>query len=382
MSTDSNLSTPPSPRKKRRRKRGALAWLDGRVTSAIVFALSVVALGVLEIARAPNVTVPAVAWAAGVEHPAPAETTVAAVHVRLGESVRAGDALVTLEGSSLHRQLAQLDLAIMIAIQESQVAQATLVHESSLQSMEVQTRLRESMRDAQTLRSQLEGEEAALSAAESEAARLGELASERLAPRESVSEASRRALEARLNRQRTATQLRGELGRLRVLRTGNEVEGEELVSATARLHEKQLELLQSQREDLTQRIERLEVRASSGGVVASVLGQGSPVSPGVSVARLVPARATEVVAYLPPETNPQAAATPARVMIAQSDGSACAGELERRVGAEVTMVPGAGESILAGAFGGPSYGLPVHISLPAECQLGVGQRVWVSLEAR
>lgn len=376
MSTDVD-----APKRPKRRRRKAPAWLDGRVTSAIVFAISVVALGVIEVARAPNVTVPAIAWAAGVEHPAPAETTVARVHVRLGENVQAGDPLVTLDGSALNRQLIHLDLQVLIAIQESQVAQATLVHESSLQSMEVQTRLRESMRDAQTLRSQLEGEEVALSAAETEAARLGELASERLAPRESVSEASRRALTARLNRQLTATQLRGELGRLRVLRTGSDVEGEELVSATARLHEKQLELLQSQREELTQRIDRLEVRASSGGIVASVLGEGASVSVGVSVARLVPPRATEVVAYLPPETNPADAAAAARVLIAQSDGSACAGELERRVGAEVTAVPGAGASILAGAFGGPSFGLPIHISLPAECQLGVGQRVWVSLEA-
>ena len=374
MSTD-------APKRPKRRRRRAPAWLDGRVTSAFVFALSVVALGVIEFSRAPDVTVPAVAWAAGVEHPAPAETTVETVHVRLGESVRTGDVLVTLEGSTLRRELVQLDLQILVAIQESQVAQATLVHESSLQSIEVQTRLRESMRDAQTLRSQLEGEEATLSAAESEAARLGELASERLAPRESVSEASRRALEARLNRERTATQLRGELGRLRVLRTGNDVEGEELVSATVRLHEKQLELLQSQREDLTQRIERLEVRASAGGVVASVLGEGAAVAMGVSVARLVPPRATEVVAYLPPETNPATAALVERVLIAQSNGNACAGELERRVGAEVTPIPGAGTSILAGALGGPTFGLPVHISLPSECQLGVGQRVWVSLEA-
>ncbi len=238
----------------------------------------------MEVARAPHITVPAVAWAASTEHPAPTGSTIAEVHVRPGDTVEAGAALVTLADTELRRQLRSLDLEMRVALEESQ------------------------------------------------------------------------------------------LGVLRQS-TGEQGGDDALAQASARLHQTRITLLEAQRDDLQARIEGLEVRAAHSGIVASVLSPGAVVSRGVSVARLVPPHASEVVAYFPPETNPAVAPRVGEVLIAQSEGNTCAGELTRRVGAEVTTIPGE-----TGPFGGPTYGLPVHIAVPTECQLGVGQRVRVSLE--
>ena len=61
---------------------------------------------------------------------------------------------------------------------------------------------------------------------------------------------------------------------------------------------------------------------------------------------------------------------------AQNEGPTGTGILDRRGGAEVSAIPGR-----SGVFGATTYGRPLHIELPENCELDVAQQVWVSLEA-
>ena len=341
----------------------------------MVFVASVVALLTIELLRAPALNAPGVAHAPSTLHPAPAASHVAQVHVRPGDQVERGDVLVTLADETLRHSLEELDLRILIAIQESQLAQAELAHEDTRLSLETQMRVSEAREEARLLRRELEGQERMLDAVRVEAERLQELGRERLAPSERVDDASRRLLTTRNERERIAARLSAELGTLRALREASALPGGERVLASARLHEMKLELLQAQRAELAARIDALDVRAAEQGIVAEVSVLGANVAAGGSVARVVPASATEVVAYLPPETRARANVG-GPVHIAQNEGPTCTGILDRRVGAEVSAIPGR-----SGVFGATTYGRPLHIELPENCELDVGQQVWVSLEA-
>lgn len=360
-------------------KKRRLPDLDGRALSFGVFILSVTLLIGLEIQSSPDVTVAAVARAPAVEHPAPAPSTVREVHVRNGDRVDSGDLLVTLDDEELRRTLRYLDIDIAVAIEEGRLAQAEVADESSRQALEARAQLRAAIRDAEIVRGEVASHEALVVTAQEAAQRAEDLSEQRLLQAAAAEDAQRRLVEIEASRAAAESRLHAELRRLRqTQQTSSNDSSEELLTATVRLHQSRLESLQLRRRDTAEQIARLQVHAAAPGVVANVPDMGHAVALGESVARIVPRRATEVVAYLSPETNPDTVAEGRRVLIAQAEGDACAGQLVRGAGAEVVSMPGQA----VGATRMAPTGLPVHVALPPECSLGVGQLVWVTLETK
>jgi hypothetical protein len=93
------------------------------------------------------------------------------------------------------------------------------------------------------------------------------------------------------------------------------------------------------------------------------------VAAGSSVAAVVAEYADVIVAYVPAETDLAAIAPGARVQIDRPSLSCrSAGKVLRR-GAAVEEAP----NQLKNLFRFPVHGMPVFVSIPPDCRLGVGQ---------
>jgi multidrug efflux pump subunit AcrA (membrane-fusion protein) len=146
-------------------------------------------------------------------------------------------------------------------------------------------------------------------------------------------------------------------------------DGPSLENPTEALYAKELAVLQIRRTQLLEDRESLTITASHPGRIAVVANTGSAVAKGSSIASVSPEFAEEIVAYVPPETQPTLVAIGATVHIARP-AFACSGSGEvLRLGATVQEAPRQLLSLLR--F--PVHGLPVYISIPKDCQLGVGQ---------
>ncbi len=142
-----------------------------------------------------------------------------------------------------------------------------------------------------------------------------------------------------------------------------------LEGPTAALYAKEIAVLQMRRTQLLEDREALTITASFSGHVVVVVEPGSAVAIGSSVASVSPEFAHEIVAYLPSEMGPATIAVGAEVRIARP-ALACRGAAEvLRRGATVQEAPGQLHSL----FRFPVHGTPVYISIPSDCQLGVGQ---------
>ncbi|MBW2698756.1 MAG: hypothetical protein JRE70_19890 [Deltaproteobacteria bacterium] len=142
-----------------------------------------------------------------------------------------------------------------------------------------------------------------------------------------------------------------------------------LEGPTEALYAGELALLQTRRNQLQQDRENLTILSRRSGRVLIVAAPGSSVGAGSSVASINPNRAEEIIAYVPADTNPDQIATGAPVRIATTSPS-CRGDARvLRLGAGVEEAPGQLRSFLR--F--PMHGMPVYISIPSECQLGIGQ---------
>jgi hypothetical protein len=97
---------------------------------------------------------------------------------------------------------------------------------------------------------------------------------------------------------------------------------------------------------------------------------GASVDVGTSVATVAPEHADEIVAYVPAETDPVLVeiGTRARLLESQVVGCRAYGTVVRK-GAAVVKAPGQ----LRGFLRLPMHGMPVYISVPEGCELGVGQ---------
>ena len=154
-----------------------------------------------------------------------------------------------------------------------------------------------------------------------------------------------------------------------------------LEQPTAAYYEKQLEVLQSRRAALLEDRKSLTIRSNFRGIVAEVTWVGASVAAGASVASVMPEFAEEIIAYIPPATQPEMITDAAAVYIVGAEFAACRlpGRVQRR-GAAVVEAPGQ----LRQLFRDPLHGLPVHVSIPSECKLGIGQvlRLDFRLEAK
>jgi len=133
---------------------------------------------------------------------------------------------------------------------------------------------------------------------------------------------------------------------------------------------KQRELIESNRRALLDNRAALTIYSDFEGIVADVTWRGASISPGGSVASVMPEYAEEIVAYVPPSTNPALIGDDAVGYIIGADFEACRapGQIQRR-GAAVEEAPGQLKQI----FSEPLHGMPVHVSIPPGCKLGNGQ---------
>jgi multidrug efflux pump subunit AcrA (membrane-fusion protein) len=138
---------------------------------------------------------------------------------------------------------------------------------------------------------------------------------------------------------------------------------------TEALYAAELAEQQARRDQLAADRESLIVKATHAGRVVEVLPVGSAVGAGSSVAAITPEYANEIVAYVPADTSPLTIASGAPVVLTRAEpGCEGAAEVIRR-GAEVEKAPGQ----LRWFVRAPLHGMPVYISIPPSCRLGVGQ---------
>jgi multidrug resistance efflux pump len=143
-----------------------------------------------------------------------------------------------------------------------------------------------------------------------------------------------------------------------------------LLRPTEAVYAAQLERLRTRRSQLLEDRNKLVVKSTASGRVAFVVSPGGAVVIGTSIATVIPEYAEEIVAYVPADTDPVwiSPGTEARLEISQL--AACRGVATvKRRGAGVVQGPGQ----LDGFLRRPVYGMPVYISVPEGCELGVGQ---------
>jgi multidrug efflux pump subunit AcrA (membrane-fusion protein) len=142
-----------------------------------------------------------------------------------------------------------------------------------------------------------------------------------------------------------------------------------LEGPTEQLYAGELALLQTRRRQLLEDRDALLITASLSGRVVIVAAVGSAVATGGSVASVSPEYAQEIVAYVPSDMQPGSITVGAAVHISRSAGACQSGAEVLRRGAIVEEAPGQLRSL----FRFPVHGMPVYISIPSACELGVGQ---------
>jgi multidrug resistance efflux pump len=147
-----------------------------------------------------------------------------------------------------------------------------------------------------------------------------------------------------------------------------------LARPTEKLYTAQLALLRTRRALLLEDRQNLTVTSHTSGRVSLVIPEGSPVAIGTSVATVTPEHAEEIIAYVPSDTEPATIAPGVRVVLASPRTLSCTGlGTVLRRGAAVAQAP----DQVSGFLRFPVWGLPVYISVPEGCELGVGQLLTV-----
>ncbi len=142
-----------------------------------------------------------------------------------------------------------------------------------------------------------------------------------------------------------------------------------LEKPTEALYATELAVLQTRRNQLLDDRNGLTIKASRDGRIMLVAGPGSAVAAGSSVASISPEFAQEIVAYVPAATPPTSIAVGVPVDLGRAGASCSHSATVLRRGAGVEEAPGQ----LRSFFTAPFHGMPVYISIPEDCQLGIGQ---------
>jgi len=140
-------------------------------------------------------------------------------------------------------------------------------------------------------------------------------------------------------------------------------------SESEALYTAELNGLQTRRSQLEETLGQLTVASQIAGRVAQIAATGSSVAFGTSVAAVTPEYANEIVAYVPPDTDPARIGAGIPVRIARRFATCAGSGTVLRRGAAVEQMP----SQIDNFFGIAAHGMPVYISVPPDCQLGVGQ---------
>lgn len=138
---------------------------------------------------------------------------------------------------------------------------------------------------------------------------------------------------------------------------------------TEALYAAELEVMQTRRSQLQETRSHLTVTSQISGRVALIAAKGSSVAFGTSVAAVIPEFANEIVAYVPPDTDPDRIQPGVPVQIARHFATCAGSGSVLRRGAAVEQMSGQIDNL----FGIAAHGMPVYISVPSDCKLGVGQ---------
>ena len=371
----------PLPRAPERSRVAAFVerW-TGRPTAVLVFAASFALLAYVELGAYRSVTAEGVGWSPTVEYAVPASGVVAELHVREGERVQVGDLLVTVEALPLRQDLERVDAEIRRTIREGRFEQARLAAERDRESWERMERLSRARARAAETRAEAQRHAALMGHTEGSAGSVREAAGQRLVTGAELRSVQSELFEHEARAREASALVRSELTTLRELRESlPDDEAHGLERSLVELWESELELLRVQREGIEEQLASLVVRAGAQGRVVTLVSVGSPVAPNTPLARIVPERAEEVVAYLAPEIDPSSVPVGAQLVAVRAAGVACVGRLPTRVGAEVALAPG---QLSTAVLGRPMYGLPVRVELPPDCMVGVGQHVSLSFGMR
>lgn len=367
---------PPSPIGRRLRR-----WLDQLGTRPLLllaFLLSAAALGWMQWHSQTTVSVHAIGWAAATEYSAPVEATVSQVHVQPGQFVQAGQPLLTLSSLPLRREVELLDAEIQrmerLALLESLRGQ----QERWRYDLEAARLRGDARRELIQVRSQETQARDRVQATQAWEARQAERAQRRLTSSELWEQAQRDLAweQAQLKAARQQRSTNADI--LEQLQQTQPPQEQALRQSTQDYYEAELALLRQRRAHLAQLLSQLQLKARHSGRVLHVASVGSAATPSSSLVSLLPEKAPEVIAWLPPETNP-ASVSPGTPVTLASQHQRCASQGSvARVGASVQATPPQIPAPLLGL--GATTGLPVYISVPGDCPLGVGQLLQARLQ--
>jgi multidrug resistance efflux pump len=303
--------------------------------------------------------------------------TVTKVHVQVGQVVKAGQSLVSMSSNALSGQLDDVEARIRQVAHEAEVAQVELLQGLAGEQREEVIRLFEAQRDALAARAEAEHQR-----------EVSVTINEALSQEQSLAQAGmleKSVVRERLEAMQVQTALEKAAGI--VSRAKNEhlvavrtkllkpAEYERLLTATAELYKAELEVLQRERDSVRAQLAALDVRAPHDGTVGEVLPVGTVVTPGITVVRVVPPFASDVVAYVPPDSAPPVLHGETPYVVALADGRECAGVAQARLTGSVERKP----EQLVGPMGYAAYGFPVRIRLDDTCRLPIGQIVELRL---
>jgi multidrug efflux pump subunit AcrA (membrane-fusion protein) len=131
----------------------------------------------------------------------------------------------------------------------------------------------------------------------------------------------------------------------------------------------ELKVLKTRQVQLRADRENLTIVSQSKGRIAQVAASGSSVGIGTSVASITPEFAREIVAYMPPETDPVQIAAGGTANIVRPEMLCNEPSTILRRGAAVEQAP----SQLMNLLRLPVHGMPIYLSIPSNCTIAVGQ---------
>lgn len=350
--------------------------LGARPMHLVVFLLAVGGVAYLKGQSFGTILAPAVGYSVAVEHPAVAATWVEEVFVRLGDRVEEGAPLLTLSSELLDREIAVLDAGIERLHHEAQMNLARLSLDYVDKQLSLQEQLDESSRSKAQALALSERMRRLSEATRDLKERMGSRLEERTARLEDWerTELMHETYEASAIEASELAKNEAELSRKLQQRMAERPQLMEMSEATLSYYEASIQELQKQREVLLLAQKRSTVFARSSGRVEMVLQKGAGTAPGLPVATIVPDTAAEIVAYLPSRTHPQELTLGSKVNI---NARGCPSEgTVLRAGGHIQIAP----EHLRTRLLTPVWGLPVYISVPEECQIGVGQSLKVEIQ--
>lgn len=381
------MSTPKAPEaltvitpadRLRRRTEAFFDRIRMRPLGFLVFFASVGGLLFLQFGSLMRVEAPAIATARAFEHPSEVDSVVAEVHVKMGELVEAGTPLVTLSSRDLNRELATID-AELDRLEKRSVYELAMIAEEHRQEVAgFARRLEDARRSLELARASATEPNQKLELAEAQEAEVKAGVAARTRRSDDLLAATWQRGLAKAERAGAKLRITAENQHLEALQTLADAlpASPAVESAGAALYAAELQLLRVRRGELLDDLKTLTIVARQPGRVANVLDRGVAVVKGASVASLVPERADEIVAFISPDTSPEQIAANKLATITAPYGACEEQGHVVRVGASVEEAPGQIRSFLQ--F--PVHGLPVYISVPESCHLGVGQLLSVEFD--